>query len=124
MNQQQAFLASMQAQLEEQTEFTEDNLDVNLNYNHVYRDQVAQGTEIHVADNIDDAISSLNEPEIGKHPEKRMKACWNKFVDDHYEEYRQEYPSLRRKQIINIMIKKWKKSPENPLNQDHRPYNS
>eukprot|EP00347_Sterkiella_histriomuscorum_P017362 403349673 len=66
---------------------------------------------------------------IDKHPEKRMKAAFQKFEDERVSELKREYPTLKMSQIKEKVWKEvifqivfnvyfqWKKSPLNPMNQ-------
>jgi hypothetical protein len=49
------------------------------------------------------------------HPEKRMKAAWNRYKDKELPNIKAEYPSLRLSQHMDMLKRKWDKSPENPL---------
>ena len=53
--------------------------------------------------------------EYDKHPEKRMRAAWNAYFEKQLPIYKAEYPSFKRNQLINMIQKEFKKSPENPV---------
>lgn len=67
---------------------------------------------------------STKDPEIEKHPEKRVKAAYQKFEDDNLPRLKQENPNMRLSQLKQLLKKDWMKSPENPLNQRHVAYNA
>lgn len=71
------------------------------------------------ARNVEDAISvlSVKEAEVDRHPEKRMKAAYNKFEEENLPRLKQENPNLRLSQLKQMIRKDWMKSPDNPLNQ-------
>lgn len=51
------------------------------------------------------------------HPEKRMKAAFKRFEERMLPELKEEFPTLRRSQINEMIFRKWQRSPENPINQ-------
>ncbi|XP_029160181.1 coiled-coil domain-containing protein 124 [Nylanderia fulva] len=71
------------------------------------------------AHGIDEAISILStkDPEIDRHPEKRMKAAYTSFEEKMMPIIKEQNPTLRLSQLKQILRKEWTKSPENPLNQ-------
>lgn len=71
------------------------------------------------AHGIDEAISILStkDPEIDRHPEKRMKAAYTTFEEKMMPVIKEQNPTLRLSQLKQILRKEWLKSPENPLNQ-------
>jgi hypothetical protein len=60
-------------------------------------------------------LEELEILDYDKHPEKRMRAAWNTFYEKQLPIYKMAYPSLKRAQLINLMQKEFKKSPENPV---------
>ena len=52
---------------------------------------------------------------VDKHPEKRMKAAWQGFVDERMEKMRKENPNFKRSQILQMLSKEWRSHPENPI---------
>lgn len=71
------------------------------------------------AHGIDEAISILStkDPEIDRHPEKRMKAAYTSFEEKMMPIIKEQNPTLRLSQLKQILRKEWSKSTENPLNQ-------
>ncbi|XP_034952607.1 coiled-coil domain-containing protein 124-A [Chelonus insularis] len=71
------------------------------------------------AHGIDEALSilSLKDPEIDRHPEKRVKAAYASFEERMMPIIKEQNPTLRLSQLKQILKKEWMKSPENPLNQ-------
>ncbi|XP_060064059.1 coiled-coil domain-containing protein 124-like [Ylistrum balloti] len=63
------------------------------------------------------AVLSVKEPEIDMHPEKRVKAAYQKYEDERLPQLKKENPNLRLSQLKQMLRKDWMKSPENPLNQ-------
>ncbi|KAI9350281.1 hypothetical protein BDR26DRAFT_1003887 [Obelidium mucronatum] len=55
---------------------------------------------------------------IDKHPERRMKSAWAAFEEREMPLLKEENPTLRLSQLKQMLQKKWKKSPENPLNSE------
>ncbi|KAI9207224.1 uncharacterized protein BJ171DRAFT_493943 [Polychytrium aggregatum] len=56
---------------------------------------------------------------IERHPEKRMKSAWAVFEEREMPLLKAENPTLRLSQLKQQLQKKWKKSPDNPMNQAH-----
>lgn len=52
-----------------------------------------------------------------RHPEKRVKAAYKAYEEKMMPEMKQQYPGLKRQQYLDKIFALWKKSPENPLNQ-------
>ncbi|KAL6427557.1 coiled-coil domain-containing protein 124 [Cataglyphis hispanica] len=75
--------------------------------------------EAETAHGIDEAISILSskDPDIDRHPEKRMKAAYATFEEKMLPVIKEQNPTLRLSQLKQILRKEWIKSPENPLNQ-------
>ncbi|KAJ9583958.1 hypothetical protein L9F63_021703 [Diploptera punctata] len=71
------------------------------------------------ARSIDEAIKvlSLQETEVDRHPEKRLKAAFASFEEANMPRIKSENPTLRLSQLKQILRKEWMKSSENPLNQ-------
>lgn len=87
----------------------EKNLETN--WNHVWREQYQEDMEkfdeVINATGVDDFLKqtdSSGKP-VDRHPEKRMKACWQSFVDDRMEKMRKENPTLKRSQILQLLSK-------------------
>ncbi|KAJ3077950.1 hypothetical protein HDU99_000860 [Rhizoclosmatium hyalinum] len=55
---------------------------------------------------------------IDKHPERRMKSAWAAFEERELPILKAENPTLRLSQLKQLLQKKWKKSPENPMNAE------
>ncbi|XP_029052263.1 coiled-coil domain-containing protein 124 [Osmia bicornis bicornis] len=71
------------------------------------------------AHGIDEALSVLStkDPEVDRHPEKRVKAAYASFEERTMPIIKEQNPTLRLSQLKQILKKEWMKSPENPLNQ-------
>ncbi|KAG7198671.1 hypothetical protein KM043_006026 [Ampulex compressa] len=71
------------------------------------------------AHGVDEALSILStkDPEIDRHPEKRMKAAFATFEERMMPIIKEQNPTLRLSQLKQILKKEWMKSSENPLNQ-------
>lgn len=77
------------------------------------------------ARSVEEAISVLakGEPEVDRHPEKRMKAAYLEYEETHLPRLKSENPNMRLSQLKQMLKKDWMKSPENPLNQRMAAYN-
>jgi hypothetical protein len=60
---------------------------------------------------------SVKEPEVDKHPERRLKALFHAFEEERLPELRKEHPNMRLSQVKQLLWKEWLKSPKNPINQ-------
>jgi len=49
------------------------------------------------------------------HPERRMKASFERFKQNELPLLKEEYPSLKMSQHLEMLKRKWDKSPENPM---------
>lgn len=68
-------------------------------------------------------FSSVKPVELDKHPEKRMKAAFQKYEEDNLPKLKEQHSNLRLSQIKQILKKEWNKSPDNPMNQRLAAYN-
>ena len=66
----------------------------------------------------------MKEAEADRHPEKRVKAAYQKFEDENLPILKQENPNMRLSQLKHMLKKDWMKSPENPLNQRVQAFNT
>lgn len=71
------------------------------------------------AHGIDEALSILctKDPDIDRHPERRVKAAYTSFEKRMMPIIKDQNPTLRLSQLKQILRKEWMKSSENPLNQ-------
>ncbi|KAL7303789.1 coiled-coil domain-containing protein 124 [Trichogramma pretiosum] len=71
------------------------------------------------AHGIDEALSvlSVKDPEIDRHPERRLKAAYLSFEERTMPILKEQHPTLRLSQLKQLLRKEWMKSTENPLNQ-------
>lgn len=51
------------------------------------------------------------------HPEKRMKALYNAYLERQLPIMKEDHPGLKLSQYKERIFDSWKKSPENPMNQ-------
>ncbi|NXU57231.1 CC124 protein, partial [Turnix velox] len=74
---------------------------------------------------IEDAIAVLSVTNDGdRHPERRVKAAFTAFEELNLPRLKQENPNMRLSQLRQLLKKEWMKSPDNPMNQRHKAYNS
>lgn len=86
---------------------------VNPNYsNNVITEN---GVEVINITGVNQALDELEIVDYDKHPEKRMRAAWNAFLEKQLPIYKIGYPSMKRNQLIHMIQKDFKKSPENPV---------
>ncbi|XP_026189994.1 coiled-coil domain-containing protein 124 [Cyclospora cayetanensis] len=94
------------------------------NINHLIRAETLQaqleGKNLVSASSIDDALSQLmvsDAPGEDRHPERRMKAAFRVYEEQMMPRLKVENPTLKRSQLMELLLKQWKKAPENPFNQ-------
>ncbi|CAK8690463.1 unnamed protein product [Clavelina lepadiformis] len=96
---------------------------VEENINQIISQSVVSGNV--EARSVEDAISALStNEELDRHPERRLKASYKKFEQEHMPRLKAANPDLRMSQLRQVLKKEWQKSPENPLNQKHSTYNA
>lgn len=78
------------------------------------------------ARSVEDAITILRskEPDVERHPERRLKAAYSVFEERNLPKLKVENPTLRMSQLKQILKKDWLKSPENPMNKKYQDYNA
>ncbi|XP_053822132.1 coiled-coil domain-containing protein 124 [Vidua chalybeata] len=77
------------------------------------------------ARSIEDAIAALSVSQpLERHPERRLRAAFAAFEELQLPRLRREHPNMRLSQLRQLLKKEWLRSPENPLNQRHKAYNS
>ena len=69
-------------------------------------------------------LSSVKDATVDKHPEKRVKAAFTEYEQRNLPILKQENPNLRLSQLKQMLKKDWMKSPDNPLNQRSRAFNT
>ncbi|XP_035667951.1 coiled-coil domain-containing protein 124-like [Branchiostoma floridae] len=95
------------------------------NVNKLIADQLAAEGAVE-ARSVEEAISvlSVKEAALDKHPERRMKAAYNKYEEENLPRLKQENPNMRLSQLKQMLKKDWMKSPENPMNQRNLAFNA
>ncbi|KAF4317207.1 hypothetical protein BBO99_00007143 [Phytophthora kernoviae] len=78
------------------------------------------------ARNLDAALDllSVNDQELGKHPERRAKAAYKAFEEDMMPQVKEDFPGLKLSQYKQKLSEMWRRSPDNPMNQEHLAYNA
>ncbi len=87
---------------------------MNPNFNKI--DQVNErGIEIIDVTGVEEALTELTLTEIDKHPEKRMKLAWNTYFEKQLPIFKAQNPNAKRSQLIDMIQREFKKSPDNPV---------
>lgn len=77
------------------------------------------------ARSVEEAIAALSVAAPSeRHPERRLRAAFAAFEELQLPRLKQQNPNMRLSQLRQLLRKEWMKSPENPMNQRHKPYNS
>ncbi|KAF0746147.1 hypothetical protein AaE_008236 [Aphanomyces astaci] len=79
-----------------------------------------------VATTIEGALDMLgvNDKDPERHPERRMKAAYKAFEEVTMVQLREDFPGLKLSQYKQRLSDLWRRSPQNPLNQDTVAYNT
>jgi len=88
-----------------------------------------RGLPVDEVTTVDEALKVLSTKDTSggtpdRHPERRAKAAYHAFEEARLVILKAENPSLRLSQLKQMIFEEWKKSPENPMNQEHALYNS
>ncbi|KDO28322.1 hypothetical protein SPRG_06372 [Saprolegnia parasitica CBS 223.65] len=78
------------------------------------------------ATSVEDALALLSTDDKGneRHPERRAKAAYKAFEEATMPQLKEDYPGLKLSQYKQRLSDMWRKSPQNPLNQDSKAYNA
>lgn len=97
------------------------------NLNHVMRDQALEdeGKYADVVDvsGIDNVLDAMAGGKVVAHPEKKVKAAWEEFLEKRLPEMKSEFPGFKRTKHIDMLRKEWDKCLDNPFNQNTIAYN-
>lgn len=89
-------------------ESSDDDFNVKPNMNHILRDKALEDAEkydkVIDATGIDGVLSAMDDKVI-KHPEKKVKAAWEQFLEKRLPEMKAEYPNFKRLKHIEILRK-------------------
>lgn len=86
-------------------------------------DEMLEALEI-VNEKTDKSSQGTKAAGIDTHPERRVKAAFNAYLDRELPKYKEEYPGLRQNQYRDRLWDKFQKSSDNPMNQLHLKYNA
>ncbi|CAM9507377.1 unnamed protein product [Discosporangium mesarthrocarpum] len=64
-----------------------------------------------MADNLGEGVGS------DRHPEKRLKAAYMAFEEEELPQLQEDKPGMKLRQYKQLIFEKWKRSPQNPVNQ-------
>ncbi|KAG6614538.1 uncharacterized protein IUM83_03910 [Phytophthora cinnamomi] len=69
-------------------------------------------------------LLSVGDKELEKHPERRAKAAYKAYEEVMMPQLKEDYPGLKLSQYKQKLSEMWRKSPDNPLNQESLAYNA
>ncbi|KAG6969713.1 hypothetical protein JG688_00005215 [Phytophthora aleatoria] len=69
-------------------------------------------------------LLSVGDKELEKHPERRAKAAYKAFEEVMMPQVKEDYPGLKLSQYKQKLSEMWRRSPDNPLNQESLAYNA
>ncbi|CAI5744500.1 unnamed protein product [Peronospora destructor] len=69
-------------------------------------------------------LLAVGDKEIEKHPERRVKAAYKAFEEVMMPQLKEDYPGLKLSQYKQKLSELWRRSPDNPLNQESLAYNA
>eukprot|EP01070_Trichotokara_eunicae_P003396 Trichotokara_eunicae@DN3344_c0_g1_i6.p1 len=89
-----------------------------INPNRIIKDELSEAAlqGVEVLSNVDSVVAGLALPGQGD-PEKKRKAIWKAYEADNLQLLREEFPTLKRSQLLDKLQKMWMKAPENPANE-------
>lgn len=90
---------------------------VNENFSKMeeYQDYLKSGVEVLEGNCLDSILETLSVTETVTHPEKRLKAAWNAYVEKYYDDLKKQYPKYKRSKLLDMLSKDFDKSTENPM---------
>ncbi|OQS04093.1 hypothetical protein THRCLA_03636 [Thraustotheca clavata] len=100
-----------------------DDIELHENKNRVVSDALEATT-------VEDALALLSTDDKGseRHPERRAKAAYKAFEEATMPQLKEDYPGLKlsqyKQRLSDMVTCHWRKSPQNPLNQDSKAYNA
>lgn len=127
-----ALITSMRPKNESTSHFVSEGdwirIEEDINPNHAKREEFLNLMEkdieaIDVRD-LNSAVEALSKEGPDRHPEKRLKHAYSDYVEKRMPELKTKFPGMIRSQLMEKIWKKWKKAPENPLNQNNISYNA
>ncbi|DBA05447.1 TPA: hypothetical protein N0F65_007609 [Lagenidium giganteum] len=71
-----------------------------------------------------DLLSMDSNDPTERHPERRAKAAYKAFEEATMPQLKEDYPGLKLSQYKQKLSEMWRKSPQNPLNQESLAYNA
>lgn len=80
-----------------------------------YQEYLKSGCDLVEGSGVDSILESLTITEEINHPEKRLKAAWNAYVDKYYDDLKKKYPNYRRNKLLHLLSTDFDKSKENPM---------
>lgn len=86
-------------------------------------DEMLEALEI-VNEKTDKSAQGTKAAGIDTHPERRVKAAFNAYLDRELPKFKEEYPGLRQNQYRDRLWAQFQKSSDNPMNQLHLKYNA
>ncbi|POM75744.1 Hypothetical protein PHPALM_7110 [Phytophthora palmivora] len=69
-------------------------------------------------------LLSVGDKDLEKHPERRAKAAYKAFEEVMLPQVKEDYPGLKLSQYKHKLSEMWRRSPDNPLNQESLAYNA
>ncbi|GAB9475566.1 hypothetical protein Gpo141_00012656 [Globisporangium polare] len=69
-------------------------------------------------------VLTVGDKDPEKHPERRAKAAYKAFEEATMPELKSDFPGLKLSQYKQKLSEMWRRSPQNPLNQESLAYNA
>lgn len=80
-----------------------------------YKEYLKNGVDLVEASGVESATESFNINSSITHPEKRVRAAWNAYVDKNLPDLKKQFPKYRRNKLLDILSKDFNKSTDNPM---------
>ncbi|KAG7385407.1 hypothetical protein PHYPSEUDO_001536 [Phytophthora pseudosyringae] len=69
-------------------------------------------------------LLTVGDKDPEKHPERRAKAAYKAFEEVMLPQVKEDYPGLKLSQYKHKLSEMWRRSPDNPMNQESLAYNA
>lgn len=91
---------------------------IELNVNQYFNDQTNEDKEKYkaIVEEDNNNTNDNDDDKEQKHPERKFKQIYRKYVDDQMPILKKEYPRLKRSQLLQMIYKDFQKSELNPFN--------
>lgn len=80
-----------------------------------YQEFILSDVQVIEGNSADSILKNINLTTEMKHPEKKMRAAWNEYVEKNLPELKKQNPKFKRHKLLDMLSKDFHKSPDNPM---------